>query len=116
MEAIKEIFFQINSFLVALHINAMYVMLWVAAGYIQSTYFKTAKFTDAWKTLFLGSLFSVVYAILLRDAGKKETWVEFCASYIFATSLYELFIKSLANKILFFFKKWYLKMLGDNDK
>lgn len=101
MEAIKMTFQDINLFLLAMKINATYVLLWVAAGYIQKTYFFWyTKINEAWKTMILGSLFSVIYAILLRDIGNRGTWVEFAASYIFATSLYELFLKDLVNTIL----------------
>jgi hypothetical protein len=106
MEAISEIFSQINSFLTALKINPMYVLLWIAAGYIQRVYLPSVvtvgkmKLNDVWKTFLLGSLFSVVYAILLRNVTDKATWVEFFASYLFATSMYEMFLKNLVNLIL----------------
>jgi hypothetical protein len=106
MEAISEIFSQINGFLLALKINPMYVLLWIAAGYIQKVYLPEVvqvgkvKLNDVWKTFLLGSLFSCVYAILLRDVTTKGTWVEFFASYVFATSMYELFLKNLINSIL----------------
>lgn len=115
MQAINQIFTDILSFLQALHINEKYVLLWISAGYIQSIYMKEWRLPDAWKTLILGSIFSVVYAFLLRDAGQKDTWVEFCASYIFATSLYELFLKKLANKILATVTKTYNKLLGKDE-
>jgi hypothetical protein len=112
MEAIKEIFQSIGEFLTALKINPMYVLLWVAAGYIQQEYFTWyAKINEAWKTLILGSIFSVIYAILLRPVTMKATWVEFFASYIFATSLYELFLKELVNKILVYAKGFFNKKL-----
>lgn len=101
MDAIKEIFSALGEFFAALKINPMYILLWVAAGYIQKTYMQdVTKLSDAWKTLILGSLFSFGYALLLRPLGDKGTWVEFFASYIFATSLYELFIRDLVNKLL----------------
>ena len=34
-----------------------------------------------------------------------DTWVEFFASYIFATSMYELFIKKLVNRVVSFIQK-----------
>lgn len=115
MEAIKEIIQSIGEFLAALKINPMYVLLWVAAGYIQKTYLSSVtKLNEAWKTLILGSVFSVVYAILLRPVAMKATWVEFFASYVFATSLYELFLKDLVNKIIAFAKSFYEKKLGSN--
>jgi hypothetical protein len=113
MEAIKEILHSISEFLAALKINPMYVLLWVAAGYIQKQYFGWySKIGEAWKTLILGSVFSLIYAILLRPIMLKATWVEFFASYIFATSLYELFVKDLVNKILAYAKSFYDKKLG----
>jgi hypothetical protein len=115
MEAIKEVFASINEFLLALKINAMYVLLWVAAGYIQKTYFAWfIKIGEAWKTLILGSVFSVIYAILLRDVGQRNTWVEFCASYIFTTSMYELFLKDLVNKIILKAQGFFNKKLDTN--
>lgn len=106
MEAIKEIFSYLDQFMLALHINKMYVLLWIAAGYIQKTYtpevitIGKVKLNEVWKTLILGSVFSVIYALLMRDLVNRGTWVEFCASYLFATSLYELFLKNLVNKLL----------------
>lgn len=115
MEAIKEILQGIGEFLTAVKINPMYVLLWVAAGYIQKTYLaKVTKLNEAWKTLILGSVFSLVYAILLRPIVMKATWVEFFASYVFTTSLYELFLKDLVNKIILFVKRFYEKKLGSN--
>lgn len=108
MEVLKEIFSAVTQFFTAMKINPMYVLLWVAAGYIQKEYFTWfVKFGEAWKTLILGSFFSVIYAFLLRDFGAKGTWVEFAASYVFATSMYELFIKALVNKIIAYANKWF---------
>lgn len=110
METIKTVFSEANGFLLTLKINVMYVLLWVAAGYVQSQYFKWfTKFSDAWKTLVLGSVFSVVYAILLRDVTTKATWVEFFASYIFATSFYELLLKDSVSKVVAYAKKLFEK-------
>jgi hypothetical protein len=101
MEAIQEILTYVGSFLTALGINVMYVVLFIGAGYIQKTYLSGyTKLGPAWKTLILGSLFSVVYAFLLRDPGSKKTWVEFAASYVFATSMYELWIKDTVNLLI----------------
>jgi hypothetical protein len=101
MESITEIFSVLGDFFAALKINPMYILLWVAAGYIQKQYLQNvSRISEAWKTLILGSLFSFGYALLLRPLGDKGTWVEFFASYIFATSMYELFIKDLVNKVL----------------
>jgi hypothetical protein len=101
MEAIQDILTSVGSFLTALGINYMYVVLFVGAGYIQKTYLSGyKKLGPVWRTLLLGSLFSVVYAFLLRNPGEKQTWVEFAASYVFATSMYELWIKDLVNWLL----------------
>jgi lipid-A-disaccharide synthase-like uncharacterized protein len=101
MEAIQEILTNVGSFLAALGINPMYVLLWVAAGYIQKTYLSGyTKLGPVWKTFLLGSLFSLVYAFLLREPGSKKTWVEFAASYLFATSMYELWIKDTVNLLI----------------
>lgn len=115
MDSVISVFQDINQFLLAMKINAMYVLLWVAAGYIQKTYFQFWKITEAWKTLALGSAFSIVYAILLRDLGNRGTWVEFAASYIFATSMYELFLKDLVNMILTKVKSIFKKKLDPNE-
>lgn len=112
MEAVKEIFQNIGDFLAALKINPMYVLLWVAAGYIQGVYFKhVTQLNEVWKTFYLGSFFSVIYAFLLRDYGQKNTWVEFAASYVFATSMYEMVLKDLVNKIVEFAKKYFNKKI-----
>jgi hypothetical protein len=103
MQVIQEIFDSIGIFLSALKINPMYLVLWVGAGYIQKIYLtKVTKLNEAWKTLILGSLFCVGYALLQRPLADKNTWVEFFASYIFATSLYELFLKDLVNRIILY--------------
>jgi hypothetical protein len=112
MDAILEIFSYLQQFFVALHINPMYVLLWVAAGYIQQTYLSGyTKVGPVWKTFLLGSLFSVVYAFLLRDVTTKATWVEFFASYVFATSMYEMWIKNLVNQIIVKFQSFFSKKL-----
>jgi hypothetical protein len=101
MDAIQEIFGYLGQFFSALHINTTYVLLWVAAGYVQQTYLAGyKKLGPVWKTFLLGSAFSVVYAFLLRDVGQKATWVEFFASYVFATSMYEMWIKDLVQKLI----------------
>lgn len=103
MQAIKEVFEAIGSFLSVLMINPMYLVLWVAAGYIQKIYLaNVTKINGAWKTLILGSLFCLGYAILQRPLGDKRTWIEFFASYILATSLYELFLKDIANRVILY--------------
>jgi hypothetical protein len=112
MEAIQEILTYVGSFLTALGINQMYVLLFVVAGFLQKTYLSGyTKLSPVWKTLLLGSLFSVVYAFLLREPGEKKTWVEFAASYLFATSLYEIFLKDLANWIINKVKNFFQKKL-----
>lgn len=112
MQAIANLLKELNLFLLALHINSMYVLLWVAAGYIQSTYCKPFRLSDAWKTLILGSLFSVGYVLLQRPIGQRSTWVEFFASYIFATSLYELLLKDLVNMCLSRIRSFYATKLN----
>jgi hypothetical protein len=114
MEAIKELLLNINDFLLALKVNAWYILLFIAAGYLQKTYFAWyTKTSEAWKTLILGSAFSVFYALLMRDVTIKATWIEFAASYIFATSLYELLLKYLADMILDKLKSFYQKKLSE---
>jgi hypothetical protein len=101
MDAILEIFSYLGQFFTALKINPMYVLLWVAAGYIQQVYLTGYKrIGPVWKTFVLGSLFSLVYAILLRNVAEKGTWVEFFASYLFATSMYEMWIKGLVTNLI----------------
>lgn len=117
MEAIKEVFTEIGQFMAALKINPMYVLLWVAAGYIQRVYLPNLTrigklpVNDVWRTFILGSFFSVVYAFLLRDYGQKNTWVEFAASYVFATSMYEMFLKDMVNRVIAFAQRWTNKKL-----
>lgn len=117
MEAVTEVFTEIGKFLAALKINPMYVLLWVAAGYIQRiyliglTHIGKLQVNDVWRTFILGSFFSVVYAFLLRDYGQKNTWVEFAASYVFATSMYEMFLKDLVNKVITYAQKVFNKKL-----
>lgn len=84
-----------------MHINYVYVLLFVGAGYFQKIYLKSfTRFNQAWKTFLLGTLCSLTYALLLKNPSSKETWVEFAASYAFTTSMYEMWIKDLANWIL----------------
>lgn len=117
MEAIKEVFFEINSFLAALKINPMYILLFVAAGLFCKIYlpndikYKGVVLNTVWKTFIAGSFCSIVYALLLRDYGQKDTWVEFAASYVFATSLYEMFLRGLADKVIAFAQRWTNKKL-----
>ena len=113
MEIVKEVLMNVNQFLLALKVNAWYILLFIAAGYIQKTYFAWyVKVGEAWKTLILGSFFSLFYALLVRDATAKSTWVEFAASYIFATSLYELLLKDLVTFAVAKIKSYYENKLS----
>jgi hypothetical protein len=110
METLKSIWDAVAGVLDAMKINFWYLLLWIAAGYIQSKYFGWfTKISDAWKTLILGSIFSIIYALVNRPFTQKATWVEFFASYIFATSLYELLLKDVANKAVAFIRGWFDK-------
>jgi hypothetical protein len=123
MQVVQEFLDSIGIFLAKLGINPIYIMLWVCAGYFQKTYLqgltgikipfsaKRILVNEAWKTLILGSLFSFVYAALKRPLNEVHTWVEFCASYVFTTSMYELFIKELANKLILFAQGFFNKKL-----
>jgi hypothetical protein len=72
----------------------------VAGGFFAKSYLKTwtnigkMHVLDSWKTLIVGTVFSVGYLVVVRlsEGLPKEIWTELFTSYIFATSFYELIL------------------------
>jgi len=97
-----------SQFLKLLHLNPIIIILVLGSGFWAKNYLKKwsairiGKFSvvisTAWKTLIVGTLFTVVY-ILIASRGisvTKEMWIEFFVSYIFATSFYELILAPIS--------------------
>jgi hypothetical protein len=88
-------------------IDYLIVLMVLAGGFFATTYLDgwthirigtwKPKFSDAWKTLIVGSIFTAVYiVVLIKTSGfPKELWKQFFISYIFATSFYELLLKPI---------------------
>ena len=99
-------------FLKDLHINPIIALLIVAGGFFQKAYLKNItqigkiQILDSWKTLFVGTVFSIGYLIVvqLSEGLPKEIWVELFTSYVFATSFYELILGPVV--------KWISKKIG----
>jgi hypothetical protein len=98
---------EVLNFLKEIHIDPIIAMIIVAGGFFSKTYLKDLtnigrfKFTDAWKTLLVGSIFITVYIIILSltNAFPQDMWLEVFYSYIFATSFYELILSPIMASI-----------------
>lgn len=86
MNFINEILGKIDIILIAL------VLL---GGVFAKNYMSSIKLSNVYKTLIMGSLFSLVYMGILYASGKfaKDDLVKYFFSYCVATSLYELLLR-----------------------
>ena len=91
-----------DQFLTFFSIDPVIVLMVLCGGFFATKYLKGWTWAnDAWKTLIVGSIFSAAY-ILVVFTEKEMTagiWKSFLISYVATTSLYELFIKWLVEKI-----------------
>lgn len=80
------------------------VLLYTCAGFYVTSFWKddlaipftTKKVTVAWKTLILGSIIVLLYVFIDKGPyGKisRVDWKTIFITYVFTTSMYELFIK-----------------------
>ena len=112
LDSITKIFSQ--------YVDWLIVVLVICAGYYQNSYLKgvtlakDAKYDSTLKTLILGTLFNVVYLVILgvNSGLPKEVWAKLFFSYIFATSFYDILMRPIGKWIVNRFRK----MFGANGK
>lgn len=98
-----------------LGIDPIIVILIIAGGFFATRYLGSLtkiqlgkmviSFNDAWKTLLVGTVFTILYIVVLHFSGElqRDMVKSFFYSYVFATSFYELLVgpivKFIGNKI-----------------
>jgi hypothetical protein len=92
----------INPFIVLFVLNGGFFAKRYLNGWNYICVFKLRlKFTMAWKTLVVGTVFNIGYvSIVFATTGiPKAMWLQLFISYIFATSFYELLINPFVKLI-----------------
>ena len=99
------------------HVDMVIVILVFAAGIIQQHYMKEVfpKISGSLKTLFFSFMFFIIYLFIKAYAGtlKKVNMENYFVSYAIATSVYELFVKSVIQMLR---KKAGLPEPSDNER
>jgi hypothetical protein len=82
-------------------IDIVIIVLVLLAGEFQKKYMEDLKMKPALKTLVASSVFSLIYVVLfcLANGFDKQLPVRWFFSYTVATSLYELLLKKILNKL-----------------
>ena len=84
----------------ALPLDPMVIFLVIVAGLFQKKYLDKIKINGSWKTLIVSTVFTVVYAVLIKLNGSytKDMPMKWFLGYVTATSMYELFLKEFFAK------------------
>lgn len=94
----------ILAFFDSMHLDIIIIVLVIAGGFWAKTYLDgwthirigkwQPAFSNAWKTLIIGTVFAAIYVFILRITTglPKDTYLRIFYSYVFATSFYELIL------------------------
>lgn len=82
-------------------LDIIIVVLVIAAGYAAKKFWKYGSPSMAWKTVIVAAIFVGIYTLIawLSNQLTEAYWSKCFVSYTVATSLYELILKQLKQKL-----------------
>lgn len=84
-----------------LRLDAVVIMLVLAAGFFQKRYLFHIKITEAWRTMLTGFVFTTIYVglqIIAREF-KYTSLIDYFVSFAVATSFYDLILKPVIKSL-----------------